>query len=200
MNYSVVLLVIVALVASCQAKAVGESPANNPVPLADLITQAQADIAKLGRELHENLKLPDQETIVNALKDHSNTLVTNVKSYVNQVTEDVAKKRPEMEKLWTSVKTALNKAADDIADQIPVAKEQAAQLEAKFFKGVETIVQQSDIVAKTFNENSGQIQEDVAKLAKKAVEMAVQATQGLKAQLHPDETVATPKQFKPKPK
>lgn len=96
-----------------------------------------------------------------------------------------------MEKLWSSVKTTLNKAADDISAQIPVAKDQAAQLEAKFFNGIQTIVKQSDLAAQNLSRNSGQLQEDISRLAKKAVEIAVQATQQLNSQLQ---------QAAPKPK
>lgn len=82
--------VLFALAVVAHARVPSEPPANSPVPLTDLIAKAQADIAKLGKDLHDSLNLPDQETIVNTLKTHSSNLVTNVKSYVNQVSEEVS--------------------------------------------------------------------------------------------------------------
>lgn len=75
------------------------------------------------------------------------------------------------------------KVADDVVAQVPVAKDQVAQLESKFSTGIDTIVKQSEIAAKTISRNSGQIQEDMAKLAKRTVELAVQATQELNSQV-----------------
>ncbi|XP_033212207.1 uncharacterized protein LOC117169809 [Belonocnema kinseyi] len=92
-------------------------------------------------------------------------------------------KSPEIEKLWEEVKTRLTKVADDINNQIPNAKEQAATLQAKLQDGIKVVVEESQKASKAFNENSGKVQEDIAKFTKQAVDLAVQTTQSLSDQL-----------------
>ncbi|XP_043289684.1 uncharacterized protein [Venturia canescens] len=157
--------------------------ANQPPQLVDLINTAQENINNLGKQIQEQLNLPDQATVVNTIKTQSTNLVNNVQSYVAQVSEEIKAKSPELESLWTDIKAKLNKAVEDINAQIPNAQEQAAQLQAKFNEGVSVLVSESDKAAKAINQNSAKAQEDIAKFTKQAVEIAVQATQNLNAQL-----------------
>ena len=92
-------------------------------------------------------------------------------------------KSPELETLWNDMKGRLSQAVDGLTAQIPNAQEQAAQLEAKFTEGVNILVKESEKAAKAINQNSSKAQEDIAKFTKQAVEIAVQATQNLNAQL-----------------
>lgn len=77
----------------------------------------------------------------------------------------------------------MTKVADDINNQIPNAKEQAASLQAKLQDGIKVVVEESQKASKAFNENSGKVQEDIAKFTKQAVDLAVQTTQSLSDQL-----------------
>lgn len=95
-----------------------------------------------------------------------------------------------MERSWNDVKTMLNKVVDDISSGIPNAQQQVAELQSKFQQGIQTLLKESDKAAKSLNQHSGKIQEDLAKFTKQAVDIAVQATQNLNNQL---QTVAAQK-------
>ncbi|XP_034938083.1 uncharacterized protein [Chelonus insularis] len=157
-----------------------EKPSNQ---LADLITQAQTSIQNLGKELQEKLNLPDQETVVNTIKTQSSTLVENVQNYIKEVSENVKSKNPELEKAWENVKEKLTQVVDDINKQIPNAKEQATKLQEVVTHGLNVIVEESGKAAKAIDSNSEKVREDIAKFTKEAVEIAVQTTKNLDAQL-----------------
>jgi len=160
-----------------------QSTPNQPTQLVDLITTAQENINNIGKQIQEQLNLPDQQTVVNTIKEQSNSLVNNVQSYIAQVSEDIKAKSPELERLWGDIKGKLNKVVDDINAQVPNAQEQAAQLQAKFTEGVNVLLKESDNAAKTISSNSEKAQENIAKFTKQAVEIAVQASQNLNNQL-----------------
>lgn len=92
-------------------------------------------------------------------------------------------KTPELETMWNDVKGKLTKVVNDISGQIPEAQQQVAELEAKFQQGVQVMLKESDKAAKSLGTHSEKIQEDLAKFAKQAVDIAVQATQNLNTQL-----------------
>lgn len=76
----------------------GESPAAQstqgaaqPPQLVDIINTAQQNINNLGKQIQEQLQLPDQETVVNTIKTQSTDLVKNVQTYITQVSEEVSK-------------------------------------------------------------------------------------------------------------
>lgn len=169
-----------------------KAPANEltPTPLADIIAEAQNNISNLGKQIQEQLNLPDQETVMNTIKAQSTTLVNNVNSYITQVSEDIKTKSPELERLWGDIKGRLNQVVSDINAQIPNASEQAAQLQAKFNEGVSVLVSESDKAAKAISQNSSKAQEDIAKFTKQAIEIAVQATTNLNNQLQQASTAA----------
>ena len=151
--------------------------------LAEFIGQAQANINNLTKQIQEQLNLPDQETIVNTVKQQSTDFVTNVQAYMQNMTEEVKNKRPELESMWNDVKTKLNNVVEDINSGIPNAREQVADLQAKFQQGVQVMLKESDTAAKSLGQHSEKIQEDMAKFTKQAVDIAVQATQNLNNQL-----------------
>ncbi|XP_015593150.1 uncharacterized protein LOC107266793 [Cephus cinctus] len=183
MNKFGAFFILMAVLVCGQARVAREVPANQPVQLSDLIAQAQSNINNLGTQIQQQLQLIDQETIVNTIKNQSSTLASNVQSYVNQVSEDVKSKSPEIEKLWADIKGKLSKAVNDINAQLPDGQQQAAELQAKFNAGIQTIVQESDKVAKSISQNSSKVREEVANFTKQAVDIAVQATQNLNNQL-----------------
>lgn len=106
-------------------------------------------------------------------------IIVEIIFYTTQVSE----KTPELERLWTDVKGKLNKVVEDINAQIPNAGEQLNQLQTKLQEGLQVVVQESDKTAKAVSKNSEKVQEDIAKLTKQAVELAVQTTQNLNTQL-----------------
>jgi len=91
-------------------------------------------------------------------------------------------KSPELENLWTSMRNKLSETFDNL-NVNPETTEQVNQLRAKFQEGVQTLVTESENAAKTITENSGKVQEGIAKLAKQAIDIAVQASQNLNNQL-----------------
>ena len=151
--------------------------------LTELIGQAQANINNLTKQIQEQLNLPDQETIVNTVKQQSTDFVTNVQAYMQNMTEEVKNKRPELESMWNDIKVKLNNVVEDINSGIPNAREQVADLQAKFQQGVQVMLKESDTAAKSLGQHSEKIQEDMAKFTKQAVDIAVQATQNLNNQL-----------------
>ncbi|XP_031839991.1 apolipophorin-III-like protein [Nomia melanderi] len=153
------------------------------VQLNQLITQAQTNINDMAKQIQEKLNLPDQETLVKTVKEQTTDFVTNVQTYIQNVTEEVKTKTPELETMWNDVKGKLTKVVNDISGQIPGAQQQVAELEAKFQQGVQVMLKESDKAAKSLSTHSEKIQEDLAKFTKQAVDIAVQATQNLNTQL-----------------
>ncbi|XP_043800104.1 uncharacterized protein LOC122718817 [Apis laboriosa] len=182
-----ILTIIFSIILISEAKVAPTSTTNSQVSpdvqLSELISQAQANINNLAKQIQEQWNIPDQETIVKTVKDQSTNFVNNIQDYIKNVTEEVKTKTPELERSWNDVKTMLNKVVDDISSGIPNAQQQVAELQSKFQQGVQTLLKESDKAAKSLSQHSGKIQEDLAKFTKQAVDIAVQATQNLNNQL-----------------
>ncbi|KAG6803467.1 hypothetical protein HZU73_01386 [Apis mellifera caucasica] len=189
-----ILTIIFSIILISEAKVAPTSTTNSQgtpdVQLSELISQAQANINNLAKQIQEQWNIPDQDTIVKTVKDQSANFVNNIQDYIKNVTEEVKTKTPELERSWNDVKTMLNKVVDDISSGIPNAQQQVAELQSKFQQGVQTLLKESDKAAKSLSQHSGKIQEDLAKFTKQAVDIAIQATQNLNNQL---QTAATQK-------
>lgn len=190
----IILTIIFSIILISEAKVAPTSTTNSQgtpdVQLSELISQTQANINNLAKQIQEQWNIPDQDTIVKTVKDQSANFVNNIQDYIKNVTEEVKTKTPELERSWNDVKTMLNKVVDDISSGIPNAQQQVAELQSKFQQGVQTLLKESDKAAKSLSQHSGKIQEDLAKFTKQAVDIAVQATQNLNNQL---QTAATQK-------
>ncbi|XP_011874795.1 PREDICTED: uncharacterized protein LOC105565864 [Vollenhovia emeryi] len=151
-----------------------------PLQLSDYIKEAQNAINNFGAQLQQNL--PNQEEFFNTMKEQSNNLATNIQAYMQNMTDEIKAKSPELETIWANMKTRLSEAVDNL-NVNPETSEQVNQLRTKFQEGVQTIVTESENVAKTINENSSKVQEGIAKLTKQAIDMAVQASQNFNNQL-----------------
>lgn len=95
----------------------------------------------------------------------------------------VKNKSPEVENIWTNFKTKLNDMVEKVTVN-PETTEQLNQLRTRFQEGLQTLVTESENTAKSISENSGKLQEDIAKFTKNAIDIAVQASQNLNDQLH----------------
>ncbi|XP_076760374.1 apolipophorin-III-like protein [Xylocopa sonorina] len=182
-----ILVVIFAVVLVSEAKVAPSTGTANSgssdIQLTELINQAQTNINNLAKQIQEQLNIPDQQTIVNTVKEESNKFATNMQDFMKNITAQVKDRSPELESMWNSVKGNLTKVFDDMIAGIPNAQQQVADLEAKFQQGVQTVLNESDTAAKSLSQHSGKIQEDLAKFTKQAVDIAVQATQNLNNQL-----------------
>ncbi|CAK9804954.1 hypothetical protein ANTQUA_LOCUS4309 [Anthophora quadrimaculata] len=182
-----ILAIILAVAFVCEAKVAPSTTANSQTSpetqLTELISQAQTNINNLAKQIQEQWNIPDQETIVKTVKEQSTNLVNNIQNYMQNITEEVKTKTPELEHLWNDVKTKLTKVVDDINSGIPNAQQQVAELQAKFQQGVQTVLKESDTAAKSLSQHSGKVQEDLAKFTKQAVDIVVQATQNLNTHL-----------------
>jgi SMC interacting uncharacterized protein involved in chromosome segregation len=94
----------------------------------------------------------------------------------------VKNKSPELENIWTNFKTKLNEMVEKVTVN-PETTEQINQLRARFQEGLQTVLTESENTAKSIGENSSKLQDDIAKLTKNAVDIAVQASQSLNNQL-----------------
>lgn len=94
----------------------------------------------------------------------------------------IKNKNPELENTWTNFKNKLNEVVDKVTIT-PETTEQVNQLRTRFQEGLQTLITESENTAKTINENSGKLQEDIAKFTKNAIDIAVQASQNLNNQL-----------------
>ncbi|XP_071862511.1 apolipophorin-III-like protein [Bombus fervidus] len=182
-----ILTIIFAIALVSEAKVAPSSTTNSQgspeVQLTELINQAQTNINNLAKQIQEQWNIPDQETIVKTVKEQSTNFITNIQSYMKNITEEVKTKTPELERLWDGVKVKLNKVVEDINSGIPNAQQQVNELQTKFQEGVQTVLKESDKAAKSLGQHSGKIQEDLAKFTKQAVDIAVEATQNLNNQL-----------------
>ena len=66
---------------------------------------------------------------------------------------------------------------------MPNAKESAEQLQKKFQEGVQVLVKESNKVVEAFKENSGNVKEEAAGIAKKTIDLTVEAIQNINEQL-----------------
>ncbi|XP_011172161.1 uncharacterized protein LOC105204680 isoform X1 [Solenopsis invicta] len=181
--FAIILAATILLVAA-EGKAVpteGEQSGTQP-QLSDYIRDAQTAISSLGTQIQEHLNLPNQEELANTFKEQSTNFANNVQAYLQNITDEVKAKSPELEDFWTNMKTKLSEAVDNLHIN-PETTEQVNQLRAKFQEGVQTLVTESENAAKTISENSGKVQESIAKITKQAIDIAVKASQNLNQQL-----------------
>lgn len=66
-----------------------DSQGSTAVQLNQLITQAQTNINDMAKQIQEKLNLPDQDTLVKTVKQQTTDFVTNVQTYIQNVTEEV---------------------------------------------------------------------------------------------------------------
>lgn len=145
--------------------------------LTDLINQAQNNINSITKQIQEKLNLPDQDTLLKTVKEQTTGFAANFETFLKNVTAEIQSKSPELESVWNDVKGKITKGLDDVTSGN--AKQQLADLEAKFKQGVQTVLSESDKTAKTLNQHSSKIQEEIAKFTKQAVDITVEATQNL---------------------
>ncbi|XP_043605034.1 uncharacterized protein LOC122577658 [Bombus pyrosoma] len=181
--FTIILAVALVSEAKVAPSSTTNSQGSTEVQLTELINQAQTNINNLAKQIQEQWNIPDQETIVKTVKEQSTNFITNIQSYMKNITEEVKTKTPELERLWDGVKVKLNKVVEDINSGIPNAQQQVNELQTKFQEGVQTVLKESDKAAKSLGQHSGKIQEDLAKFTKQAVDIAVEATQNLNNQL-----------------
>ncbi|XP_015113588.1 uncharacterized protein LOC107038811 [Diachasma alloeum] len=186
-------IIVLGCVAVAFGYPAGEAPAAaQPAPLSDLIEQAKAGITNLGQEISKRLE-KDGQTTLESLKTQSTNFANNLQELLNKVSEDVKAKSPEIQKAWDGVKNKFTDVVNDINAQIPQAQQQASQLGTKLTHGLNVLVEESSKAAKEISKNSEQVQEDLAKFTKQAVEIAVKTTNNLDAQLRQLAVTETPK-------
>ncbi|XP_068990322.1 uncharacterized protein [Neodiprion pinetum] len=184
---------------ACRSSPVPSQPgAPSPVSVNELITKAQTDIAKLGTDLHEVLIRPNHDAVVKALKERSSDFVTNVQSYIEQMSKDtlllnlelfletlvqfVHRMRiggPDMEKMWDDFSNKLTKATDNISAYMPANNGEISQLVSKFLGGSGATVKQSESTTETTNGAVDLTYKNIPKLPKKVVEITAGAAKDL---------------------
>ena len=107
-----ILTIIFSIILISEAKVAPTSITNSQgtpdVQLSELISQTQANINNLAKQIQEQWNIPDQDTIVKTVKDQSANFVNNIQDYIKNVTEEVKTKTPELERSWNDVKTMLS--------------------------------------------------------------------------------------------
>ncbi|XP_033341997.1 apolipophorin-III-like protein [Megalopta genalis] len=157
--------------------------------LTELINQAQSNINSITKQIQEKLNLPDQEKLLQNVKEQTTNFVATFETYLKNVTKEIQSKGPELETVWNDVKGKITKGLDDVTSGN--AKQQLAELEEKFKLGVQAVLTESDNTAKTLSQHSSKIQDEIAKFTKQAVDLTVEATQNINNVLQ--QTAATPK-------
>ena len=108
----IILTIIFSIILISEAKVAPTSTTNSQgtpdVQLSELISQTQANINNLAKQIQEQWNIPDQDTIVKTVKDQSANFVNNIQDYIKNVTEEVKTKTPELERSWNDVKTMLS--------------------------------------------------------------------------------------------
>lgn len=61
-----------------------------PINLSEMINNAQKNINELASNIKNQLNIPDQETVINTLKNQSSSFVSNVQNYISSVSEEVS--------------------------------------------------------------------------------------------------------------
>lgn len=88
-----IFTIIFAIVLVSEAKVAPSSTTNSQgspeVQLTELINQAQTNINNLAKQIQEQYNIPDQETIVKTVKEQSTNFITNIQSYMKNITEEV---------------------------------------------------------------------------------------------------------------
>lgn len=89
----IILTIIFSIILISEAKVAPTSTTNSQgtpdVQLSELISQAQANINNLAKQIQEQWNIPDQDTIVKTVKDQSANFVNNIQDYIKNVTEEV---------------------------------------------------------------------------------------------------------------
>uniref|UniRef100_A0A348G623 Apolipophorin 2 n=1 Tax=Odontomachus monticola TaxID=613454 RepID=A0A348G623_ODOMO len=165
-----------------------QQTANQTPQLADLFREAQAAITTFNTQIQEKLNLPNQEEFMNTVKENANTFASNIQQLAHNITEEVSK-NPELENILTNLKNKMTEAVDKMTVN-PETTEQINQLRARFQEGVQTVMTESENVAKSISSNSEKLQQDITKFTKDAIDMAVQASQNLNNQLQQAATQA----------
>ena len=83
------VVLFIALVACSWATFAAAEEANKPLALSDIIENAKKSISDLAATVQKDFNFPDQETVINSLKNQSNVFVNTVQSYINNVSEGV---------------------------------------------------------------------------------------------------------------
>ncbi|XP_020292026.1 uncharacterized protein LOC109858813 [Pseudomyrmex gracilis] len=192
---SVVILALVVIAAESKvlpaSNVESQQTETQPLQLSDQIREAQNQIASLGAQLQDLLHLPNQEEIANTIKEQSSNLANSIQSFMKNVTDEIKTKTPELENLWENVKTKLA----DIPSNLnvnPETTEQVNQLQAKFQEGLQTLVNESENVAKALNKNSEKMQDSISKFTKQALDIVAQASQNFNNQLQQSSSTAQP--------
>ncbi|XP_014469956.1 PREDICTED: uncharacterized protein LOC106741969 isoform X2 [Dinoponera quadriceps] len=162
-----------------------QQTATQPLQLSDYITEAQNAISNVGTQIREKLaelNLPDNEQFVNTVKEQSNTFANNIQQFMHNITEEVKSKTPELESFVESLKTKMNEIAESVTVN-PETTEQINQLRTRLQEGFQNLVTETQNTAKTVGESTGKLQEDIAKITKNAIDIAVQASHNLNEQL-----------------
>lgn len=88
-----IFTIIFAIVLVSEAKVAPSSTTNSQgspeVQLTELINQAQTNINNLAKQIQEQWNIPDQETMVKTVKEQSTNFITNIQSYMKNITEEV---------------------------------------------------------------------------------------------------------------
>ncbi|XP_046416717.1 uncharacterized protein LOC124177868 isoform X2 [Neodiprion fabricii] len=169
---------------ACRSSPMPSQPgAPSPVSVNELITKAQTDIAKLGTDLHEVLIRPNYDAVVKALKERSSVFVTNVQSYIEQMTKDMRIGGPDMGKMWDDFSNKLTKATDNISVYMPANNGEISQLVSKFLGGSGATVKQSESTTETTNGAVDLTYKNIPKLPKKVVEITAGAAKDLKSEI-----------------
>lgn len=179
---SIVAIALALAVVVAEARVATETATTNTQgsdgnQLTELINQAQDNINSITKQIQEKLNLPDQENLLKTVKEQTTGFAANFEAFLKNVTAEIQSKSPELETVWNDVKGKITKGLDDVTSGN--AKQQLADLEAKFKQGVQIVLTESDNTAKTLNQHSSKIQEEIAKFTKQAVDMTVEATQNL---------------------
>ncbi|XP_046610643.1 uncharacterized protein LOC124300502 isoform X1 [Neodiprion virginianus] len=184
---------------ACRSSLVPSQPgAPSPVSVNELITKAQTGIAKLGTDLREVLIRPNHDAVVKALKERSSGFVTNVQSYIEQMSKNTLLLNlerfletlipflhrmkiggPDMKKMWDDFSNKLTKATDNISAYMPANNGQISQLVSKFLGGSGATVKQSESTTETTNGALDLAYKNIPKLPKKVVEITAGAAKDL---------------------
>lgn len=88
-----IFTIIFAIALVSEAKVAPSSTTNSQgspeVQLTELISQAQTNINNLAKQIQEQWNIPDQETMVKTVKEQSTNFITNIQSYMKNITEEV---------------------------------------------------------------------------------------------------------------
>ncbi|EFN86657.1 uncharacterized protein LOC105181259 [Harpegnathos saltator] len=150
-----------------------QQPTVQPLELSDYIRHAQNSITEFGAEMQKqfNQAVPNQEEYLNTLKEQSSHFFNNIQNQVQNMTEEVKAKTPELEHLMTNFKTKLSEAFNKITTN-EEAEEHVNQIQARIQESLRTVMNESQNVMENVNKNSAKVQEDISKFVKGLVDFA----------------------------